>query len=305
MASVNTPDGQPIHNTLHSVPPISTTPQRYHALWLSDIHLGCKDCKAEFLIQLLGNVICDKLFLVGDIIDFWALKNRLHWPDAHHKVLQKIIAIAQTQTQVVFIPGNHDELLKSYHYFNFCNIEIQPEYLHTTISGKKLLMLHGDQFDSQVCISRYYAKLGDHLYDFILFLNRSLHAIRKRFGHSYWSLAGYIKRRVSKAQQAIARYKFAAINHAKAQNVDAIFCGHIHQPELTEESNIIYGNQGDWIENCTLLVETEAGELQLLQWDEAYNNTRVLKSIESPVAQLTPEPTPNKKQPKTPITKVA
>ncbi|WP_133407839.1 UDP-2,3-diacylglucosamine diphosphatase [Parashewanella tropica] len=301
MASVNTPDDQPIQNIVVPASPKSTTPQRYHALWLSDIHLGCKDCKAEFLLQLLDNVICDKLFLVGDIIDFWALKNRLHWPESHHKVLQKIIAIAQTQTQVVFIPGNHDELLKSYHYFNFCNVEIQPQYLHTTIAGKKLLMLHGDQFDSQVCVSRYYAKLGDHLYDFILFLNRSLHAIRKKFGHSYWSLAGYIKRRVTKAQQAIERYQYAAINHAKAQKVDAIFCGHIHQPELIEQSDIIYGNQGDWIENCTLLVETEAGELQLLQWDEASNNTQILKTIPSPIAQFHPNPKTDQSRP----TKVA
>ncbi|RYV03295.1 UDP-2,3-diacylglucosamine hydrolase [Shewanella sp. OPT22] len=262
--------------------------KHYHAFWLSDIHLGCKDCKAEFLLQLLQTSTFDNLYLVGDIIDLWALKKRPYWPESHHKVLQKIIEIAQSDTNVIFIPGNHDELLKSYHYFNFANIEIHPFFLHHAVSGKKLLMVHGDQFDSEVCVSRYYAKLGDHLYDLLLFLNRSIHRLRKRFGHSYWSLASYIKKKVPKAQQAINRYHQAAIRYAKQQNVDAIFCGHIHQPELIQQENIIYGNHGDWIENCTLIAETEQGELQLLQWDDKWNCTRVLSQIDSSIQVLSP-----------------
>ena len=260
----------------------------YHSFWLSDIHLGCKDCKAEFLLKLFEHNSFDNLFLVGDIIDIWALKRRPFWPESHHHVLQKIIEIAQTDTSVVFIPGNHDELLKSYHYFSFANIDIQPFFFHHTINGKKLLMVHGDQFDSEVCISRYYAKLGDHLYDFILFLNRSLHTLRKKFGHSYWSLASYIKNKVPKAQQAIERYHQAAIRYAKSQHVDAIFCGHIHQPALLSQQNIIYGNLGDWIENCTLIVETQTGDLQLLQWDDKLNRTQVLSQIESSIHALSP-----------------
>ena len=257
--------------------------KHYHAYWLSDIHLGCKDCKAEFLLKLFEQVTFDNLFLVGDIIDIWALKKRPYWPESHHKVLQKIIEIAQTKTNVVFIPGNHDELLKSYHHFNFANIDIQPFFLHHTLSGKKLLILHGDQFDSEVCVSRYYAKLGDHLYDFLLFLNRSFHSLRQKFGHSYWSLASYIKHKLPKAQEAIKRYHQAAIRYAKSQNVDAIFCGHIHQPALLIQNDIIYGNHGDWIENCTLIAETETGELQLLQWDDKWNCTQILTQIDSPI----------------------
>ncbi|MGB0892764.1 MAG: UDP-2,3-diacylglucosamine diphosphatase [Parashewanella sp.] len=274
---------------MNDITPISTERKHtyFHAIWLSDIHLGCKDCKAEFLLDFLNSIHTDKLYLVGDIIDLWALKKRLFWPESHNKILQKIISIAQTETQVVFIPGNHDELLKPYHQLSFNNIEIHTEYRHTTISGKKLLMLHGDQFDSQVCVASYYAKLGDHLYDLLLFLNRHLHAIRKRFGQPYWSLAGYIKRRVGKAQQAINRYRDAVVTYAKSQEVDAIFCGHIHQPELTTHAGIVYGNDGDWIENCTLIAETQCGELQLLKWDEAIADTQVITRLLSPITQLT------------------
>ncbi len=265
----------------------NSTIKHYHALWLSDIHLGCKDCKADFLLQFLESTSSDNLFLVGDIIDLWAIKKRLFWPDSHHQVLQKIIEIAQSDTNVVFIPGNHDELLKSYHHMNFANIDIHPFFLHHTIAGKKLLMLHGDQFDSEVCVSRYYAKLGDHLYDFLLFLNRSFHNLRQRFGHSYWSLASYIKRKVPKAQQAVERYQQAAFRHAIQQKVDAIFCGHIHQPALIEQEGILYGNHGDWIENCTLIAETDMGEMQLLQWNDELNCTQVLAQINSSIHLLT------------------
>ncbi len=260
----------------------------YHAFWLSDIHLGCKDCKAEFLLRLFENNAFDNLFLVGDIIDIRALKRRPFWPESHHHVLRKIIEIAQTDTNVVFIPGNHDELLKSYHYFNFVNIDIQPFFLHDTIRGKKLLMVHGDQFDSEVCVSRYYARLGDHLYDFILFLNRSLHRLRKKSGRAYWSLAGYIKNKVPKARQAIERYHQAAIRYAKSQHVDVIFCGHIHQPALLSQQGMIYGNLGDWIENCTLIAETETGELQLLRWDDKRSRTQILTQIGSSALDLSP-----------------
>ena len=275
--------------TLSSTPLIKDSGDsipHYHAIWLSDIHLGCKDCKADFLLKLFDSCRFDNLFLVGDIIDLWSLKRRPFWPQSHHKVLHKIIEIAQTQTHVVFIPGNHDEYLKSYHHFNFANIDIQPFFLHHTINNKKLLMVHGDQFDSEVCVSRYYAKLGDHLYDLLLFLNRTLHGIRNKFGHSYWSLASYIKNKLPKAQQAIERYHQAAIRYAKSQNVDAIFCGHIHQPTLLHQENIIYGNLGDWIENCTLIAETQMGELQLLQWDDKLNCTQIMSQIDASISTL-------------------
>ena len=257
----------------------SSLKQTYNALWLSDIHLGCKDCKAEFLLQLLAKIECKQLYLVGDIIDLWALKRRMFWPDSHNQVLQKLLEMARSGTQVVYIPGNHDELLKAYCDMHLWELAIKRQHIHITPHGKQYLMIHGDQFDSEVCVGQFYARLGDHLYDFLLFINRHLHKARGYFGYPYWSLASFIKLRVAKAQEAIRRYRQAALRYAKQQRVDGVICGHIHQPELSLHDGMIYANDGDWIENCTLLAETNTGELQLLQWDEALGNTIVKNAL--------------------------
>ncbi|MCL1088271.1 UDP-2,3-diacylglucosamine diphosphatase [Shewanella profunda] len=261
-----------------------------NALWLSDIHLGCKDCKADYLLSLLATVRCQHLYLVGDIVDLWALKRKLHWPDSHNKVLQKIIELAQNGTQVIYLPGNHDELIKPYAELSLWNIKIARQHIHQGIGGHKLLMLHGDQFDADVCVGRFYAMLGDNLYDLLLFLNRNLHSLRERLGYPYWSLASYIKSRVGKAQVAIGRYRQAVIDYAQHFDVDGVICGHIHQPELSthpraaqystpEQRQIIYANDGDWVENCSLITETLAGELQLCRWNEQTLTLDILQSI--------------------------
>lgn len=276
-----------------------------NALWLSDIHLGCKDCKADYLLSLLTTVRCQHLYLVGDIVDLWALKRKLHWPDSHNKVLQKIIELAQNGTQVIYLPGNHDELIKPYAELSLWNIKIARQHIHQGIGGHKLLMLHGDQFDADVCVGRFYAMLGDNLYDLLLFLNRHLHSLRERLGYPYWSLASYIKSRVGKAQVAISRYRQAVINYAQHFDVDGVICGHIHQPELSTHSRsvnnstpgkrqIIYANDGDWVENCSLITETLTGELQLCRWNEQTFNLDILNSIA--LVQQPPETPKNKQQ---------
>ena len=263
----------------------SQHPQDFYAVWLSDIHLGSLDCKAELLLDFLDHTHCQYLYLVGDIIDIWALKKRVFWPDSHQAVLAKILALAQNGTQVVYIPGNHDELFKAYVDSHFRGITIAADYVHQSILGKRCLMLHGDQFDSEVCVSRTYAQLGDHLYDVLLWLNRNLHQVRSQLGYPYWSLASYIKLRVNKAQQAINSFRTAVIRFAVKQQVDMVICGHIHQPELSVhgsgERSIIYANDGDWVENCTLVAETLLGEFQLLKWDEQSKSTHIIQRIET------------------------
>ncbi|ABN62688.1 metallophosphoesterase [Shewanella baltica OS155] len=280
-----------------------------NALWLSDIHLGCKDCKADYLLSLLETVRCQHLYLVGDIVDLWALKRKLHWPDSHNKVLQKFIELAQNGTQVIYLPGNHDELIKPYAELSLWNIKIARQHIHHGIGGHKLLMLHGDQFDADVCVGRFYAILGDHLYDLLLFLNRNLHSLRERLGYPYWSLASYIKSKVGKAQAAIGHYRQAVLNYAQHFDVDGVICGHIHQPELSthprtaqyctpqstpEQRQIIYANDGDWVENCSLITETLNGELQLCRWNEQTLNLDILSSIA--LVQQPPETHKNKQQ---------
>ncbi|AQS40302.1 hypothetical protein Sps_05233 [Shewanella psychrophila] len=253
--------------------------QSFNAIWLSDIHLGTKDCKAEYLLQLLKQTQTESLYLVGDIIDIWAMKRRVYWPDSHNQVLQQLLAMARNGTQIIFIPGNHDEQFRSYAGFHLWDVSIAKEHIHTMLGGQKILMLHGDQFDSQVCVGKALTKLGDRLYDLLLVLNRQVHRIRTHLGYPYWSLASYIKLRVNKAQQAISLFRDAVVTYAKDRQVDVVICGHIHQPELSRQGKMIYANDGDWVENCTFIAESEKGDLQLLKWDEQQLDSSLIASI--------------------------
>ena len=241
----------------------------YHrSVWLSDIHLGCKDCKAELLLDFLQHHEMQTLYLVGDIIDFWAMKRQVNWPDSHTQVLKLLQQKARQGTRIIYLPGNHDENLKPYAGMTFENIEVHRRFIHKTAQGKQLLILHGDDFDAQVCCGKFEAWLGDKLYDFLLFLNRHLHRYRKRRGFHYWSLASYIKSRVKGAQAAMQRYRQAALSEAKSLQLDGVVCGHIHQPELDEQDGMIYCNDGDWVENCSALTESATGELELVFWTQ-------------------------------------
>ncbi|MBB1438137.1 UDP-2,3-diacylglucosamine diphosphatase [Shewanella sp. SG41-4] len=284
---------QPLSHLTHS-----DKIQHFHALWISDVHLGSVDCKADFLLHFLNHSQCQYLYLVGDIVDIWALKKRVYWPDNHNKVIQKILELASNGTHVFYIPGNHDEAFKDYADSHFRGITLVKQHIHQSLSGKHFLMLHGDQFDSQVCISRTYAKLGDHLYDVLLWLNRQLHQVRSRLGYPYWSLASYIKLRVNKAQQAINQYRDAVLRYAIKKQVDMVICGHIHQPELSQHtingSVITYANDGDWVENCTLIAETESGDVQLLKWDEQTLQATAVNTIDFGSSEATSIITPQK-----------
>jgi len=240
--------------------------QHHRTVWLSDIHLGCKDCKAELLLDFLNNNTMDTLYLVGDIIDFWALKKRFLWPPAHNELMQALYQLSLGKTRVVYLPGNHDEIIKPYANMLLGNIEIERRLVHTTAQGKKLLVLHGDDFDGDVCLGKFQSWLGDVLYDFLLFLNRHVNAYRRIRGYNYWSLAAYIKKQVKKANQAIARYRDATLAEVKQNNLDGVVCGHIHHPEIVEQDGLLYCNDGDWVESCSALTESESGELSLMYW---------------------------------------
>ncbi|WP_143871303.1 UDP-2,3-diacylglucosamine diphosphatase [Catenovulum sediminis] len=241
---------------------------KYQTIWLSDIHLGCKDCKAQYLLDLLNKVEAKTIYLVGDIIDIWALERRFNWPKLHNQVVDTLIDKAKQGTRVIYIPGNHDEKVRKYIGMTFADIEIHQDYIHTTLQDKKLLVIHGDVFDGKVCLGKWQSRLGDVLYDFLLFLNRVCYATRKRFGWGYWSLAGYIKSRVKGANEAIKRYQDAAIEYAKTRGTDGIVCGHIHQPDMIYRDDILYCNDGDWLENCTMLAENLDGSIELIYWTE-------------------------------------
>lgn len=240
--------------------------QRFRAIWISDVHLGTRGCKADFLLDFLKHTESDVLYLVGDIVDGWRLKRSWYWPQAHNDVVQKILRKARKGTRVVFIPGNHDEFARDYADHNFGDIEVVCETVHVTLGGQRLLVLHGDAFDGVVKYARWLAHLGDWAYTAALSLNHWLNVARRRMGLPYWSLSAYLKHRVKNAVQFIDDYEQTVADEARRRGVDGVVCGHIHHAEIRHIDGVLYANDGDWVESCTALVETREGRLEVLRW---------------------------------------
>ena len=237
-------------------------------LFLSDVHLGCKDCQAGYLLNFLQHCQADTIYLLGDIVDVWAMRRQVHWTTEQNQLLRCLLDKADQGCKVVYIPGNHDESMRLYASKQFGNIKIALRASHVTAQGKKLLLLHGDEFDKEVNFGRLHAWMGDTLYDLLLFLNRWYNRLRRFCGGRYFSLAAYIESKVPGAKKAIARYRQAAVDMAKRGGYDGVVCGHIHHPEISLQDGIIYCNDGDWIDSCTALLEQHDGSLTLYHFSE-------------------------------------
>lgn len=237
------------------------------AIWISDTHLGTRGCKAEFLLDFLRHHEADYLYLVGDIVDGWSLKRSWFWQQAHNDALQKLLRKARKGTRVIYIPGNHDEFARDYADVDFGGIEVRSSAIHVTADDRKLLVLHGDEFDGVVKFARWIAILGDMSYQFMLWVNHWFNHFRRRFGYPYWSLSAYLKGRVKNAVQFIADFEQAVAEAARERGVDGVVCGHIHKAEIRDIDGILYCNDGDWVESCSALVEEADGSLHIVYWD--------------------------------------
>jgi UDP-2,3-diacylglucosamine pyrophosphatase LpxH len=241
---------------------------RFRSVFISDVHLGFKGCSAEFLLDFLRSVETETLYLVGDIVDLWSLRKTFFWPQAHNDVIRTILGKAKHGTRVVYIPGNHDNEFRDYDGMDFGNVQIRREVIHETADGRRLLVLHGDEFDSVIKASPLLESLGSRAYAFVLLLNRYVNFFRRRFGFPYWSIAAYLKHKVKNAVKYIANFEQALADEAKRRGVDGLICGHIHRAEITTIDGVLYCNDGDWVESCTTLTEDFAGRLSLLRWTE-------------------------------------
>jgi UDP-2,3-diacylglucosamine pyrophosphatase LpxH len=244
------------------VPPV------YRTIFISDTHLGTRGCRSEFLADFLRKSTCHNLFLVGDIIDGWRLRKSWYWDQHHDEVLKQIVRHARAGTEVTYIPGNHDEMFRNWLPIGLeiCGIRMQRESEHTTADGKRLLIMHGDEFDSVVRYAKFLALLGDWAYTAALVINRWFNAVRRRLGYPYWSLSAWAKRQVKEAVKAIDRFEFALADEARRRGFDGVVCGHIHHAEIREVAGVLYLNDGDWVESCTALVEHHDGRLELIDW---------------------------------------
>lgn len=244
--------------------------QTFRTIWISDVHLGTRGCKADFLLHFLKSTQCETLYLVGDIIDGWQLRKGLYWSQAQSDVVRRVMKIAKKGTNVVYIPGNHDEGLRDHLDIDLAGITVRGEAIHETADGRKLLIMHGDQFDSVVLYAKWLAFLGDRSYQLLLRTNTVVNALRSRLGLPYWSLSAYLKFRVKNAVEFISRFEEAVCHAAAQRGVNGVVCGHIHHAEIKQMGDITYYNDGDWVESCTALVEHANGTLEILDWSKEF-----------------------------------
>ena len=245
-------------------------PARHRAIFLSDIHLGTRGCQATLLLDFLKKNESEHLFLVGDIVDGWRLKRWWYWPRSHNDVVQKIMRKARKGTNVVYVPGNHDEAARQYCQLTFGDVRVEDEVVYETPEGRKLLIIHGDQFDGIVRYARWLAILGDWAYGGALRLNTWFNWGRRKLGLPYWSLSAFLKHKVKNAVQFIDNFEHAVANEARRRGVDGVVCGHIHHAEIRDIDGILYCNDGDWVESCTALVEDFEGRLRIVRWAEEH-----------------------------------
>jgi UDP-2,3-diacylglucosamine pyrophosphatase LpxH len=238
------------------------------SIFLSDIHLGTRACKAERLLDFLREHEAEHLFLIGDIIDFWSMNRSISWSRAQNTVIQKILRRARHGEKVVFIPGNHDEALREYHGTTFGDIEVANEYVHEIADGRRFLLVHGDEFDQVTRYHKWVAVLGDVAYNTLVRANGTCSWIRRRIGlPGYWSLAGFAKRKVKRALEFIFDFEDSVIHNVRDRGLDGVICGHIHWAAIKEVGGLTYVNCGDWVDSCTAIVEHHDGRLELIDWD--------------------------------------
>ena len=251
----------------------------YRAVFISDTHLGTKGCRSDFLADFLGCMSCDKLFLVGDIVDGWKLRKSWYWDKMHDKVVRLILRHVRNGTQITYVPGNHDEMFRPWLPavadgigglgslgLEVAGITVQREAEHTTAAGMRLLVIHGDEFDGVMRYAKFLAVLGSGAYTTALVVNRYFNICLRWLGYPYWSLSQWLKQQVKGAVKAIDRFEWALADEARRRGFDGVVCGHIHHAEMRVVDGVLYCNDGDWVESCTALVEHEDGRLELIDW---------------------------------------
>jgi UDP-2,3-diacylglucosamine pyrophosphatase LpxH len=241
-------------------------PRHFRTLFISDVHLGTAGCQADLLVSFLREHDAEKIYLVGDIVDGWRLKRGWYWPQAHNDVVQKLLRKARKGSEVVYIPGNHDEFLRDFFGSHFGGVEVRDRDIHETADGQKLLVIHGDLFDVVVRHARWLAHFGDWAYEAALRTNIMVNAVRRRLGFPYWSLSKWAKLKVKEAVNFIGEFENALAGEANKVGVDGVVCGHIHHAVIAVPEGIEYVNTGDWVESCTAIVEHHDGRFELIDW---------------------------------------
>ncbi len=235
------------------------------SLFVSDVHLGCKHSQADEFLELLERFEPRYLYVVGDFIDGWKLKRRWRWLPVYDRILQRLMRLRRGGTQLYYTPGNHDAFLRGF-LANFGVVEIQDRFVHTAADGRRFLVTHGDQFDRIEKNHQWLSVVASYGYDVMLTANWLVNRLRGK-KHDPYAFCGAIKRRVKRLVSHVSEFEGLLIENASDEKCDGIVCGHIHAPRIIKVGELAYCNTGDWVENCSALVEYDDGGFELIRRD--------------------------------------
>jgi len=259
--------------------PLDQRLMQVRTVFISDIHLGTRGARSDMLLDFLSRVQCEKLYLVGDIVDGWRLRKSWYWHAEFDTIIRTILDLAKNGTEVIYIPGNHDEMFREWLGLEVAGVKLVREAEHLAADGRRYLVMHGDEFDGVIRYAKFLAYLGDWAYDTALVLNRWFNLARRRLGYPYWSLSQWLKRQVKEAVKAIDRFETALAGEARRRGLDGVICGHIHHAEMRMVQGVLYMNDGDWVESCTALVEHHDGAFELLDWAVHQREYRTMREV--------------------------
>lgn len=245
--------------------------KKYRSIFISDVHLGAKDCKAELLVNFLKYNSANTIYLVGDIIDGWKIqKNKWKWKKSHSNVIRHLLTHSKNGSRIIYIVGNHDEFLRPLlpYKFSLGKIEVVNKTEHIAVNGERYLVIHGDMFDGIGKIAPWLGIFGDKMYDILLTLNSQYNWIRHKLGFGYWSVSKYLKHKVKGVVDFIFNFEKNLIEYCRRKFFDGVICGHIHHAEIKVIEGILYMNTGDWVESCTALVEHFDGTFEIINWNK-------------------------------------
>jgi len=244
------------------------SPRRLRTIWISDVHLGTRDAKAEALLDFLRHHESETLYLVGDLVDGWVLRRSWYWTQAHNDVVQKLLRKARKGTRVVFVPGNHDEFARAYAGHSFGGIEVVLDAMHRTADGRLLWVVHGDAFDPVLTKHRWLVPLAHGFLSLLRWAHvpTAWRFLRPALGRPYRSLAALVRSRANAAMAALGDFERLATAEARRRGADGVVCGHVHVPAMRTVDGTLYLNDGDWVETCSALVEHDDGRLEIVRW---------------------------------------
>lgn len=266
--------------------------QNARTVFISDAHLGSRHCKSELLLDFLTRLKTsgppDRLYIVGDFIDGWKLKRKWYWDERSSLVICALLDLMRQGTEIFYAAGNHDEFLRpflrEYGIERFGSIHFGDRFVHETADGRRLLVIHGDQFDFATRNARWLCLLGDVGYELLLGMNSFIHAVQRICGLRYWSLSRSVKYNVKRAVQYINDFESLLVRFGREQGCDGCVCGHIHHPEMRWHDDFLYCNTGDWVESCTAIVERPNGSLHVVEFGDQASSVVDVPAIAGPVA---------------------